>query len=233
MVDETALRHAFATFAEALLHRYDVGDVLYRLTDQVVDVLGVDGAGVSLGLTAEGVRFVSATDQRVAKLEGAQIESGEGPCLEAYRTGRPVTVPDLHHEQRWDDYRRMADEQQFRAVAGIPMPVDQQRIGALNLYRSAPHDWTSEELDVAQLLANVASGYVLNWQTLDRQTTLAQQLQGALDSRIVIEQAKGIIAGRHDIEVTEAFERLRKHSRNNQLKMHDVAREVISGRLQL
>lgn len=233
MVDHAALRHAFADFAEALLQRYGIGDVLYRLTDQVVEVLGIDGAGVSLGLAVDGMRFVTATDQRVEKLEGAQIESGQGPSMEAYRTGEPVAVSDLQDEQRWDDYRRIADEQQFRAVAGIPMPVSEQRIGALNLYRSAPHEWTSEELDIAQLLANVASGYILNWQSLDRQTTLAQQLQGALDSRIVIEQAKGVIAGRHDIDVTEAFERLRKYSRNNQRKIHDVARQITSGEIQL
>lgn len=233
MVDQTALRHAFADFAEALLQRYDIGDVLYRLTDQVVAVLGVDGAGVSLGLTSDGLRFVTATDQRVAKLEGAQIDAGEGPCFDAYRTGELITVSDLQDEPRWDDYRRIADEQQFRAVAGIPMPVVRQRIGALDLYRTAPHHWEPEELEVAQLLANVASGYILNWQTLDRQTTLAQQLQGALDSRIVIEQAKGVLAGRHGIDVAAAFERLRKHSRDSQTKIHEVARRIVSGQLQL
>lgn len=113
------------------------------------------------------------------------------------------------------------------------MPVDDDRIGALDLYRTAPGDWSQDELDVAQLLANVASGYILNWRSIDEQTTLAGQLQRPLDSRIVVEQAKGILAGRHDIDVGAAFELLRKYSRNQQTRLHEVCRRVISGDLKI
>lgn len=231
MVDEQALREAFSHYAEALLAQYEVGDVLYALTDQVVSVLGIDGAGVSLGLTRDGLRFVTATDQRTASIEQVQAASGEGPCYEAFRSGASVAVDDLRHEQRWPEYRDAAAELQIRAVAGIPMPVSHNRIGALNLYASEPREWTADELGVAQLLANVASGYILHGRQLDESRTLAGQLQRALDSRIVIEQAKGILAGRHGIDISAAFERLRNHSRDNHARIHEVCRQVIAGEL--
>lgn len=233
MVDHAALRAAFRDYAEALLRRYDIGDMLYRLTDHTLEILGVDGAGVSLGFTPDDLRFVSATDDRVARMEAAQIDVGEGPCYEAFRSGEPVAVDDLMGEQRWPEYRRHADEQTFRAVAGIPMPVGGSGIGAIDLYSTAPRDWTSDDLRTAQLLANVASGYIVNWRALDEKTTLTQQLQRALDSRVVVEQAKGMIAGRNGVDVSEAFQRLRKYSRDTQTKIHEVARQVVDGELTL
>lgn len=235
MVDEIALRVAFAEYADALLRRYDVGEVLYRLADQVVAVLQIDGAGVSLGVSADQLKVVSATGEAVTRIEDAQVHTQQGPCYQAYADGRAVTCRDLEDDDRWIEYRRTALDQDFRAVAGIPMPVgeDCARIGALNLYAAAPRQWTDDDLEVAQLLANVASGYIINSRHLDEQRTLAQQLQHALDSRVVIEQAKGVLAGRHGIDVAEAFDRLRRHSRDNQTRIHDEAQQVIDGDLQL
>lgn len=210
-----------------------MGDVLYRLTDHVVQVLGIEGAGVSLGMFPDALRFVAATEDRVARIEAGQVDSGDGPCFEAYRSGGTVMCGDLKEDGRWPHYRDIALQQDIRTVAGIPMPVGDERIGALNLYETGPRKWSGEELDTAQLQANVASGYIVNRRCLDEQTTLARQLQHALDSRVVIEQAKGVLSGRKDIDVAQAFEILRSYSRANSTKIHEVARRVITGELQL
>ena len=232
MINETALRHAFADHAEAMLQRYDIGHVLYRLTDQVVDVLEVDGAGISLREDPDQLRFVTATDERASRVENAQI-AGDGPGYEAFRSGAIVAVDDLEARGDWPVFREAAGGHGFRSVAGIPMPVAEERIGALNLYRSEPRPWEQEELDVAQLLANAASGYILNWRSLHEQRSLASQLQQALDSRVVIEQAKGVLVERHGIDPDAAFAQLRKHARSNSLRLHDVAGQVVSRELQL
>ncbi|MBY5161332.1 GAF and ANTAR domain-containing protein [Salsipaludibacter albus] len=227
MIDQQALRRAFEDYASALLTRYQIGDVLYRLTDQVVDVLGVDGAGVSIAQDGEDLSFVAATDADVAVIEAQQESGGEGPCHEAYHTGEAVTVHDLADESRWPEYRETAMDQGCRAVAGLPMPTHVRRIGALNLYQHDPHDWTDDEISTGQLLANMASGYILNHDALAQSSTLVDQLQGALDSRVIIEQAKGIVAARRGVTTAAAFQLLRDRARSTNVRLHDLCQEVV------
>lgn len=230
MVDQRALLAAFQDYSETLLHDFDIGDVLYRLTDQVVDVLSVDGAGVSVARQGDaGLTFVAATDAAIATIEAQQEVAGEGPCHDAYRTGDPVVVADLHGEHRWTSYRRVAKAQGCRAVAGLPMPARERRIGALNLYNRTPRQWSDEELRVSQVLANMASGYVVNQLAITRTRNLASQLQHALESRVVIEQAKGIIAGRTGLHLDAAFDHLRCHARSTGTRLHDLAGKVVDG----
>ena len=227
MLDHQALLEAFREYASQLLRPYAVGPVLYRLTDQVVAVLGVDGAGVCLGDGDGVLRFVTATDGDVAAIEEAQVAHDTGPCLEAFRTGDQVVVADLAASTRFGGYRESALAHGARAVAGIPMPVGEARIGALNLYWHAPHDPSTEELEVAQLLADMASGYILNATERERVETLASQLQHALDSRIVIEQAKGVLVERHHISPAEAFHQIRAQARSSSRRVHDLANEIV------
>lgn len=107
------------------------------------------------------------------------------------------------------------------------MPAASRRIGALNLYRDQPHDWTTEQLEVGQLLANMASGYVINRTEMDDTRNLVEQLQYALDSRVVIEQAKGIVAAQRDITPNAAFDLLRDRARSTSTRLHDVCQQVI------
>lgn len=207
--------------------------MLYHLTDQVVAVLGVDGAGVSLARDGEKLTFVTATDAKVTAIEDQQIAHDEGPCHDAFHTGEVVVVRDLETEQRWPDYRQAALVHGARAVVGIPMPVGEQRIGALNVYHHSPRDWSDEQVDVAQVLADMASGYILNATTLAESRSLADQLQHALDSRVVVEQAKGIVAERGDIAPQDAFELIRAHARRTGTRVHDTAQQVVDGVLDL
>lgn len=233
MVDEHALVRAFEHYARILLSTYDMTHVLHELTDQVVDVLGIGGAGVCVANDDGRLLFVAATDGNVAVIEEQQVVRQQGPCHQAYRTGESVLVPDLAADQRWPAYRELALDRGCLAVAGLPMPVHERRIGALNLYCGDVHAWDDRELQVAQLLANMASGYILNHAELGSSRTLTRQLRKALDSRTVIEQAKGILSGRHGIAPGQAFDRLRTHARSTNTRLNDVCRRVVAGDLDL
>lgn len=231
MADQSALKHAFAEYARTIAHRYEIGEVLYRLTDQVVEVLDIGGAGVCLGDADGDLQFVTATDQPISHVEWAQVETQQGPCHEAFHSRAPVTVSDLAAEDRWPGFTSVALEVGMHAVAGIPMVVDDRRVGALNLYSHTPREWPADDIADAQLLADMATGYIVNAQTLTESERLTRQLQHALDSRVVIEQAKGVIAERHGIPTATAFNLLRGHARSTNTKIHDVARAVVERRL--
>lgn len=233
VVDEQALVRAFEHYARILLSPYDMTHVLHELTDQVVDVLGIGGAGVCVANDDGRLLFVAATDGNVAVIEEQQVVRQQGPCHQAYRTGESVLVPDLAADQRWPAYREVALDRGCLAVAGLPMPVHERRIGALNLYCGDVHAWDDRELQVAQLLANMASGYILNHAELGSSRALTRQLRKALDSRIIVEQAKGVLSGRNDIPPNEAFELLRTHARTTSTRLHDVCEHVVEGRLRL
>ncbi len=233
MINQRALLEAYESFGRALLRPYEIGDVLYRLTDQVVEVLDIDGSGVCLAPNGGGLQLLSATDHHVAAIEDTQLTAGTGPILSAYETGEQVRVDDLVDANDWPEFTRFAVDRGMRAVASLPMPVDERRIGALDLFRAEAHVWTDEEMQAAQGLANMASAYVLNHQALSESRTLAGQLQTALDSRIIVEQAKGLLAGRHGLTPNDAFGRLRQYARARGDRLHDVCRHVVEGTLDL
>lgn len=231
MVDTDALHHAFREYTRGLLRSYDIGETLYWLTDQVPLVIDVDGVGVWLGNPDTALGLVTASDARVTRVESRQLALHDGPCLDAFAKGEQVVCDDLGSDTPWPAFAAVALEHGFGAVAGLPMPVDHQPIGALNLYRATPSPWLPEELDAAQLLADMATGYVVNVRNLDESRTLSNQLTHALDSRVVIEQAKGLIAGRHGIDVDQAFDLLRAQARRDQRSLHEVCRKAIEGDL--
>jgi GAF domain-containing protein len=233
MADQSALFRAFADYARTTLGDYEVGEVLHRLTDQVVEVLGVAGAGVSVGQADGRLTFVTATDEPTSRIEHQQAELAQGPCHDAFRSGEPVTAADLRTEERWPGYTDAAMELGLHAVAGIPMIVRSERIGALNVYSRDPREWPADDVETAQLLADMASGYIVSTRTLEQHQRLAGQLQHALDSRVVVEQAKGMLAAQHGIDPSAAWERLRSYARNHQAKVHDLAQAVLDGRLTL
>ena len=231
MVDQRRFRTALGGFAHTLVRRYEIGEVLYRLSDDVTDVLGVAGSGVSI-LDDVVLRFVTATSEQVEEIERLQDEYGEGPCGHAAATATTTVVDDLRTEvDRWPKFAPAAIERGLPAVLAIPMHIEGTTIGALNIYDDQPRTWTAEEVSAAQLLADMATAYIVMVGQLRSAEQLAEQLQHALDSRVVIEQAKGVLARTHDTDVSEAFERLRRYARSNNRKLHDVAGEVIDGTL--
>jgi len=139
-----------------------------------------------------------------------------------------VLVNDLaDHAERWPAIAAAAFAEGFHSIAAIPMRLDGARLGALNLYRMGPHEWDEDEVEAASLFADMATSYVVNANELERTRASVAQLERALESRIVIEQAKGIIAAEHDVSVDQGFEILRSHSRNHHANLHEVAEAVV------
>jgi GAF domain-containing protein len=233
MVDQQRLQSALRRFASTLVRRYEVGDVLYRLSDTVSDVLGVTGSGVSV-LDDGVLRFVTASSETVADVERLQDHFEQGPCKDAAATTTSVVINDLvAHRERWPKFAPAAVDHGLSAALGIPMHVDGTTVGALNVYDAAPRAWTDEEITAAQLLADMATAYIVMVGQLRSAEQLAEQLQHALNSRIVIEQAKGVLAKTHDIDVSVAFELLRRYARNHNRNLHQIAGEVVDGTLHL
>ena len=231
MVDHALLSRVLSEFVQTLVRRYDVGEVLYQLTDRTVEVLGVAGSGVSLQREGGKLLFVSATDEATAKVERVQEDAQKGPCHEAHQRGEPVLIPDIAADDRWPSYRPTAAEQGFHAVAGIPMRLQDIRLGALNVYDDQVRSWDDDVVAAAVALANVATSLVINARELEQSRRVAEQLRHALDSRVVIEQAKGVIARDREVSVEDAFGVLRSRARDNNLKLHDAARAVVDGLL--
>lgn len=228
------LNDVLVDFARTLVRTHEVEDVLRGLMDGVVRVLGVWGAGVSLADDNGQLRFVSATDQVVERLQALEDDVDSGPCREAYDSGVAVVVGDLRAvADRWPRLVRHATDAGVYAVMGIPMSVDGEVIGALNVYERQAGDFGDEQVATARILADVATGYIVNVRDLGRAQELAAQLQQALNSRVLIEQAKGFLAAALALDVDTAFEVLRAYSRNNGTNIHQVAARVVDGTLSL
>ena len=232
-LDAGALLDVFQSYSQAMIGQYDIGDVLHRLVDDVARLLHVDGAGVMLDSPDNGLEFAAATDADIAIIEIHQGARGEGPCHQAFDTGELVVSDDLREEERWPEYRPVAIDKGCLSVAGIPMPVEDGCIGALNLYRHDAGPWDDHVVRIGQVMATMASGYIVNGTRLEESRTLAAQLQHALDSRTIIEQAKGVLVGRIEVSANDAFGLLRTHARSNGLRLRDVCREVVEGRMDL
>lgn len=232
MAHPQQLSNVLVDFAKTLVRSHNVADVLGRLMEGVVNVLGVWGAGVSLDDGTGRLRLVSATDDVVQRLQALEDDVDRGPCREAYDSGVPIVVRDLGAvADRWPRLVAQASAAGINAVMGIPMVADGACIGALNVYDADPAEFDEDTVATAQVLADVATGYIVNVRDLDRARELTAQLQTALDSRVLIEQAKGYLAGSLHIDVETAFEILRSYSRNQRINIHDVAAGVVDGTL--
>jgi len=222
-------------FARALTSGYGIGDVLHNLTEEMTDVLDLTGAGVTLVHDGQQ-RFVTAAIDAIATLERVQEQWQAGPCIDAVATGRPVAVPDIaagDASKRWPDYTVAAKTAGIQAVAGIPMLAEGVAVGAVNLYDSQLRDWSAEDLRVATTFADIATGYLTHASAARQQQRTAEQLQQALNTRLIIEQAKGVLAVKRETSVDDAFQILRKYARDHNARIHDVARAVVTGEILL
>ena len=233
MPNPETLLDSLERFAAALTSGYGIGDVLHNLTGEMADVLNLSGAGVTLVHDGRQ-RFVTAAVEAIAALERVQESSQKGPCIDAVATAAPVAVPDLAEGEasdRWPDYTVAAKDAGIQAVAGIPMLAEGAAIGAVNLYDSQPRDWSAEDLRVASIFASIATGYLAHASSARQKQRTAEQLEQALNTRLIIEQAKGVLATQREITVDEAFKRLRNYAREHNARIHDVSRSVVQGDL--
>lgn len=233
MYDNGLYVAALTEFTRVLLAPYDVERVCAELTDRVTDLLGLTGSAVSLA-AGDRLKLTTAYGREVAEVDKVQARVQVGPCVTAFRTGQVVAVGDLPGQQhRWPEYCATAARWGIRSVASIPMTMDHQTVGVLALYARGPRQWPAADVAAVMVLANMAAASVINTNRHGKQVDLTEDLQRALDSRILIEQAKGLLAGRHDISPDEAFERLRDHARRHRAPLHTIAQAVLHHRLEL
>jgi len=232
MPREAMLVRTFVELADTLVADFCVVDVLTRLADGCVDVLDVGAAGIMLVAPEGDLRVLASSSEAMRVLELYELQSQEGPCLDCFRTGEPVANSDLAVENgRWPRFAAEALAAGFRSVHALPMRLRGAVIGALNLFNVDTGEMRQSDVDAAQALADVATIAVLQHRAAHEAHILNEHLSHALNSRIVIEQAKGIVAERGGLDMEQAFARLRDHARAHNRRLADVAREVIDGNL--
>jgi GAF domain-containing protein len=218
--------------ADTLVADFDVVELLTRLADRCVDVLDVGAAGLMVASPNGDLRVVASSSEEMRMLELFELQAQEGPCLDCFRSGEPVVNQDLAAVNgRWPRFVPEALARGFRSVHALPMRLRGTIIGALNLFHGDVGEMRPADLAAAQALADVATIGILQHRAAVEAQVVNGQLMLALNSRIVIEQAKGMVAERSGLNMEQAFTTLRNHARNHNLRLHDVAAEIIAGTL--
>ena len=232
MPREAILARTFVELTDTLVADFDVVDLLSLLADRCVDVLDVGAAGLMLIAPEGDLRVMASSSEAMRVLELFELQAQEGPCLDCYRTGQPVVNQDLTAiNGRWPRFAPEAVAAGFHSVHALPMRLRGTVIGALNLFHVDPGQMRPPDIAVAQALADVATIVILQHRAAREAQVLNEQLNFALNSRIVIEQAKGMVAERTGLTMEEAFSTLRTHARNHNLRLADIAHDVIDGSL--
>src|ERR1700736_3734182 len=229
-MDGQLLSDTFVELTDTMVAGFDVIDFLHMLTDRSVQLLDVSAAGLLLADPRGELRVVAASSEAARLLELFQIQNDQGPCLDCFRTGQPVEAADLAAEaQRWPRFAPAAQQAGFAAVQALPMRLREQVIGALNLFRADAGALAPAEIRVGQALADVATISLLHERGMRHSDTLNEQLQAALNSRVVIEQAKGKLAERLGLDMDQAFPLLRDRARTGTRRLSDLAQAFIDG----
>jgi len=214
-------------FARHLLTPHDTERALTALASRSTEVLELAGSGVSLG-RGDDLLVATVVPDRLAPLEQVQQDQQSGPCVTAYQEERVVAVDDLReHVDQWPAYCAVAESIGVTSVASLPMQLHGIRVGCLNLYSEGPRTWDSDDLGVASVMADVATGYLINASVVQAQAELNAQLQKALDVRIIIEQAKGVLANSQRISVDAAYQRIRDYARAHNATVKAVAQSIV------
>ena len=232
MPREGLLARTLVELADTLVADFDVVELLTRLADRCIDVLDVAAAGLMLVGADGDLRVIASSSETIRVLELFELQSQEGPCLDCYLSGKQAMSPDLAlADSPWPRFSGEALAAGFRSVHAVPMRLRGAVIGALNLFRAEPGEMRQADVDAAQALADVATIAILQHRATLEAQVINQQLEHALNSRIVIEQAKGMVAERTSLGMEQAFMALRRHARNHNLRLVDVAEAVIGGSL--
>ncbi|HEY0002991.1 MAG TPA: GAF and ANTAR domain-containing protein [Actinoplanes sp.] len=226
---EAQLSDIFVELADTLVDDFDLTDFLHSLTTRCVQVLGVAAAGLLVTDGRGTLQLVAASSERTRLLELFQLQTDQGPCVDCFRTGQPVSVADLTAGTRWPRFTLAAAEVGFAAVHALPMRLRTEVVGALNLFDVLPGSIPDERLQIGQALADVATIGLLQHRAISQRDLLTEQLQAALNSRVLIEQAKGVLAERFQVSMAEAFAMLRGDARNRNMRLTALAGAVLAG----
>jgi transcriptional regulator with GAF, ATPase, and Fis domain len=229
-MDGQLLSETFVELTDTMVADFDVIDFLQVLTDRSVQLLEVSAVGLLLADPRGELRVVAASSEAARLLELFQLQNDQGPCLDCFRSGQPVHAADMTSAAvRWPRFAPAARQAGFAAVQALPMRLREQVIGALNLFRTSPGAFDPAGIRIGQALADVATISLLQERGMRHSDAINEQLQTALNSRVVIEQAKGKLAERHGLDMDQAFAILREHARTRNLRLSELAQAFVEG----
>jgi len=225
---QVSLAERFVALADTLVDDYDVVEVLDELMGTCLELLDVEEAGLLLNDPQGNLQRVASSSEEARLLELLQVQSRLGPCFEAVQTGQTVIVADITESRdRWPTFADRAVAGGFNSVYAFPMRLREATIGGLNLFGVRPHTLDEESRVIAKALADIATIGILQQRSIHRTSLLAENLQRALNTRIVVEQAKGILSERGGLRMEETFNVLRSYARSHNLKLSSLAHSVV------
>jgi transcriptional regulator with GAF, ATPase, and Fis domain len=225
---ERLLVETFVTLADTLVDDYDIVELLDGLVERCSEILAATDAGILLPGRDGRLEVVASTSERSRLIGLFQLGAGEGPCVEAYETGRSVTVDNIAATYaRWPRFATLAAELRYESMHAIPLRLRKETIGSLNLFRESTGGFSDDDRVAARALADVATIGILHERSLRESDIARTQLQHALDSRVVIEQAKGVIAHTENVDMDTAFRLIRARARNRSMRLSEVARQIV------
>ena len=228
---EAVLARAFVRLADTLASDFDIVDFLRGLSEDSVEILRAEAAGVMLADARGGLRLIASSDERMRLLELFEIQGAQGPCLDAFSSGRAIQASAADGRARWPVFAPRASGEGFQVMCAVPLRVRTHVIGALNLFRGSDEPFTGIEMEIAQAMAEMAAIGLIQERALRERNLLTEQLQAALNSRVVIEQAKGMLAEYLTITVDDAFKLLRSYARDHNRKLSEVASDVVDRKI--
>ena len=227
----TLLSQTFVQLADSLVDEFDIIELLTLLSLRCVELFDAGAAGILLGDQRGTLQVVAASTEQARLLELFQLQNNQGPCLECFSSGERVLSGNLVSDDRWPLFRAEAMQQGFYAVQAFPLKLRASVIGTLNIFMNGEVISSTEDLDLCQALADVATIAILQNQAAKEAQNINGQLQRALDSRIAIEQAKGVLAERVQVDMADAFALMRRYARDHNQPLSDVAVAVVAGTL--
>ena len=225
------LARTFVELADTLVADFDLIEFLSILADRCVELLGAAEVGLVL-VGPRGLQVMASSTERMRVTELLEVQLEEGPCFDCYRTGLPVLNQQLASaDRRWPHFAPRARESGFRTVHAVPLRLRDEVIGAMNVFDTSLHELTQTDSNLLRAFADTATIGILQERTLKQQSDLSIELQGALNSRIAVEQAKGILAERLKVDMDTAFGMIRKYARNHSMLLSSVADALVRGSL--
>jgi GAF domain-containing protein len=231
MAREQELLAAFTEFADTFVDDYDVVDFLHRLATRCVELVDAAEAGIMLADRDGTLHYVASSSERMRVIELFELQHDEGPCLDAYRDNAAIHLDLSDADSRWPHFAAHAREDGFASVSALPMRLRNEVIGALNVFSMSPTPLDEADRMVAQSLADIATIGILQQRALNDARVVTSQLEAALESRVAIEQAKGIVAERRGVTIDVAFTLLRSYARTNNRMLQQIALDIIDGSL--
>ncbi|WP_242613699.1 GAF and ANTAR domain-containing protein [Herbihabitans rhizosphaerae] len=227
---EHLLARTFVDLADTLVADFDVIDLLHTLATRSTELLDANAAGIMLADQRGSLRVMASSTEEARLLELYELQRNEGPCLDCFHSGAPVARADLDAMlATWPVFTKRMRELGFSSAQALPMRLHGDTIGVLNLFRSRPGPLTESDLWIGQAMAHVATVGLMQERSIAASEQLAEQLQAALSSRVLLEQAKGVLAERTGLSMDESFHAMRRYARANQRRLGEVAARIIDG----